>query len=138
MNARRTIRTKTCTAADAKARLASARAFLDTAELVSQEQPDALRDVAVSNAVHAGMAAADALCCFYARKHSTGSDHDDAVAVLRTVRPVGQEAASSLKTLIGLKGKAQYLPTLPSRNEVKTALRQAQRLVEMAERALIG
>ncbi len=60
-------RRRPCTPADARTRVAHARAYLETAKLVRSEtnRPDDVNfnHVAAGNAVLAAIAASDALCC---------------------------------------------------------------------------
>ena len=44
-----------------------------------------LADAYVTLCVHAGIAAADVICCTALGKHATGDDHNHAVALLRQV-----------------------------------------------------
>lgn len=116
--------------------MADARAFLDTAEYAAAGQTAAARDVAVSNAVLAGIAAADVICCIHLAQRSASGDHNDAVVLLTTVVPLGPDAAKSLAALLSLKGKAEYLPVFASANDAKMALRHAARLVQYAGESL--
>jgi hypothetical protein len=132
---RRVGRTSECVRAEADRRIADARAFLAAAEHASDDQSGAARDVVVSNAVLAGIAAADVICCTSLQRRSASGDHNDAAALLKTVVHVGEDAAKSLVALLSVKGKAEYLPVFASPNDAKVALRQARRLLDHAERA---
>lgn len=127
-------RTSKCTASDAARRLAQARGFLDAAELYEGEEPN----VAASNAVLAAIAASDAACCAALGFHATGESHDEAVVHLRTVAPDGREAAKALQRALGVKSKAQYSLTSISGADRDTALRQARKLIGIAEKLVSG
>ncbi|MDZ7731830.1 MAG: hypothetical protein U5R31_00810 [Acidimicrobiia bacterium] len=103
MSPRRASRERECGPTDAHARLTDARAFLEAGRAFVDESTD----VAASNAVLAGIAAADALCCLTIGRRSAGAAHHDAVAL---VDRVDRDGAHHLWRL-GLKNKAEYATT---------------------------
>jgi hypothetical protein len=123
-------RTAACTAEDARRRLEEAREFLDTAEVVDSA------NVAVSNAVLAGIAASDAACCSALGERSRGQDHSAAVELVTLVEPGGRDAGRSLQRLLSQKDAAQYGVARVSASTRKTALRQATALVDFATAVL--
>lgn len=129
-------RTRDCTAADARKRLADARKYLEISELAAGETDDEAGNVAAGNAVLAGVAAADAACCQNLGESSRGQDHRDAGDFLRRVEPGGAQAAKDFERLIGVKDKAHYGFVHVSSPEIKAAIRQARKLVAFAERIL--
>lgn len=118
-----------CAASDAAARLTDARSFLDAALLFVEDSTD----VAGSNAVLAGIAAADAVCCALLGRRSASGDHAAAVELLAQA---DSEAANRLRRLLRIRTKAQYSERNLTAGEVKTALRQAEVLVNVAEAAV--
>lgn len=138
MSARRRVKTHTqpCDAAQARKRLADARAFLDLAELVDVGAPPESLGVSAANAVLAGIAAADAACCHALGERSRGDDHRDALAVVAQVRPGGSEAAKARGRLLGIKNDAEYGLRPISRANRELAMRQARKLVTFAETVL--
>jgi hypothetical protein len=82
--------------------------------------------------VHAGIAAADAICCAGLGVHAKGESHNEAVSLLTTV---DNNAAKHLAVLLGLKTKSGYGHTPATRDECKRAGRAAEALVEKAQRA---
>lgn len=132
---RRPLRTEACSSAQGRVRLASAERFLEVAKLVEgEDDDDALRSVAASLAVLAGIAASDAACCVALSRRSRGASHHEAETLLGDIADGGGEAATSLRRLLDLKDKAQYGFIHASRSDLKTALRQAEKLVEFATR----
>lgn len=126
-------RTSNCSRHDAATRLKQAMSFAELAEIAdtgTDTGPE--RSAAVSNAVLAGVAAADAICCVRLGLHASGDDHYGAARLLREVADVGQEAAASLSTLLGLKQKAQYAFVDPSRGEATRALRAMRNIIDLA------
>lgn len=136
MNPRREGRTQACDQRDASTRLSSAKKFLEVAHLVEGEDEPAFRSVAASLAVLAGIAASDAACCSALGRRPRGDDHHDAEALLESITPGGREAAVALHRLVDLKDKAQYGIVLASRDDLKVAMKQAERLVDFAGQVL--
>lgn len=90
-------------------------------------------DVAASDAVLAGIAAADALCCHHLRMRSADGDHARSVELL--VR-IDRDAAAQLRKLLAMKTRAQYdVASIPVR-DARAAHRLASHLVALAENAL--
>ncbi len=134
---RRTGRSQDCTAQDARRRREHARRFLEVAELAAEEheQDPEYASVAVSLAVLAGIAAADAACCRALGERSRGQDHHEAEGFLERVAD-GKEAARELRALLDLKDEANYGFFNVSAPELRRALRRARNLLEFADRAL--
>lgn len=123
-------RTAKCGQREAEFRLNEARDFLEVAELA--ESPN----VAVSNAVLAGIAACDAACCSALGTMARGQDHRQATDLVADVYPSGKEAAKDLARLLSLKEASQYGAKPISAVDRRRALRQAANLVEFADAAL--
>lgn len=122
-----------CGETQARSRAKVARIYLDIAQLTAGEQDDASRNVAAGNAVLAGIAAADAICCVHLGKRSRGQDHREAVSLLQAVSPNGQKLAADLATVLAVKDPAHYGDTLIGATKLKTTVRAATRLVEASE-----
>ena len=100
MSPRRVGRTRPCGSADARARLRQARLYLEVATLVASDEPGEHATVATANAVLAGIAAADAMCCAIAGERFRGDDHRRAAEYLGQITgdtarffPPGQSSA---------------------------------------------
>ena len=78
-----------------RARCPVLRASL-AAELYLYDSDPEGRRVAVSNAVHAGIAASDAICCAVLGEHAVGDDHQTAANLLASV---GRQTTQSAKAL---------------------------------------
>ena len=72
------IRTRRCGRAEAAARLSQAHEFAALADLDSDSNYGPTRSASVSNAVLAGIAASDAICCRALGERAAGEDHNDA------------------------------------------------------------
>lgn len=108
-----------------------AQQFADAASLFLEDDLSGsdLGDAYVTLAVHCGIAAAAVICVLALGQYSSGSAHQDAVALLRKV-----DVASSvqLSRLLGLKTKAGYAHRPVSDADIKVAARAHELLLEQA------
>lgn len=118
-----------CSVTDARNRLVDARAFLEVAEVSDNT------DVIATNAIHAAIAAADALCCLSLGKRSSSPNHAHAVEL---IQPLDAALAGSLRRCLDLKTKAAYESRDLSAKDAATTVRHAVHLVEAAEAALLA
>ena len=124
-------RQPTCGPAQARARAGVARRYLEVAELTAgEEDAPAWRNVAVGNAVLAGIAASDALCCARLGRRSRQADHRAAVDLLTEV---DQRLGRDLDRLLQIKDIAHHGATLVTDAKVRSCLRAARHLIETAE-----
>lgn len=126
------IRRVPCDSSDADARLEQAEAFAVLADLVQVSDEGPTRSAAVSNAVLAGIAACDAICCRRIKQRSAGSNHRGALALLNETPGMGQDAGDHLRVLLSIKSKAQYEVRNPTVAETKRALRAMRSLIRIA------
>jgi hypothetical protein len=127
-------RTRTATTEIARGRLAKAKQFLDAAQTLRDLADDeaAIGDALVTLCVHAGIAAADAICCVALGEHSRGESHDEAVKLIKRVRPDGNDLGNALNALLAMKTRAAY-GSEPVSGELRLrARRGAERLVSAA------
>lgn len=89
-------------------------------------------DAYVTLCVHAGIAAADVICCASLGEHAQGEHHSEAIDLLAKA---DKDVAKHLRTLLNLKTKAGYSHTPATADEFKRAGRAAEALVEKARRA---
>jgi hypothetical protein len=120
-------RTTPCRDSTQRGRLDKARQFQEAAKVIEAFLEDVdLGDAYVTLCIHAGIAAADAICCARLGEHAKGEDHQQAVMLLRQV----DEAASRhLDDLLRMKTKAGYSHQHSSRDDQKRAGRAATALV---------
>lgn len=121
-----------CTPATRVGRRSKARQFLDAAEAIRDLADDAadVADAYVTLLVHAGIAAADVICCARFGVHAQGENHNEAVDLLAEAN---RDHANDLRTLLSVKTKAGYSPATVNLTERTRATRAAERLVEAAE-----
>lgn len=132
-------RTQNCGAAEARARLQRAEKFLEVAELITDEaapDPDFI-SAAAALSVLAGIAASDAACCKALGLRSRSPDHHDAEALLVQIAPGGDDAAGALRRLINLKDEAHYSFYNVGTQDLRSAFRQAQKLIDFARDVLL-
>lgn len=133
--ARKSSRTRPCSPQDAAQRYNQASAFADLAELDPESDDGPTRSAAVSNAVLAGIAAVDSICCRRLGRHAAGDDHQQALALVEEAGDVGREARRHLETLLSVKHKAQYEEVDPSATEARRAIRAMRTILELASEA---
>ncbi len=128
------MKTTPCDDDTARGRLRKAEQFLDSATTIRDLADDEadVGDAFVTLCVHAGVAAADVLCCAALGLHAQGDDHGEAVGLLARVRPEGEDMSKALRMLLGMKTKAGYSSRAVSGDDRKRALRSAERLVTAA------
>jgi hypothetical protein len=125
------MRSRPCTVAAVQGRLARAVEFFEAAEDERREGPERV-NAWVTLYVHAGIAAADVICCRALGRYSQGDSHTDAVALLRRVQPDGVELALALGALLGMKTRAGYGEEPVPADERTRAPWRARQLVEAA------
>lgn len=123
-----------CEKGVAQSRLNIAREYQDLAHSKSDPGTGAARNAIVGNAVLAGIAAADAVCCVRLGERSTSADHSDAVILLERVDPV---LAQKLSTLIGNKPTSHYGENFISIETLRSCLRAMDQLILAAIEVLI-
>ncbi|MGH9245594.1 MAG: hypothetical protein ACRD29_15010 [Acidimicrobiales bacterium] len=129
MSARPTGRRVPCTVADAKARLHDAEAFLDAAETAADP------DVVATNAIHAAIAAADAICCVALRERPAGGSHAAAVQLLSRVNTT---LAGALRRSLDRKTQAAYESRDIAAEDAAACVRHARALIDAANSRVLG
>ena len=121
-------RTVRCTPATRAGRTRKADQFADAAAVVAElaNAADDVADAYVTLLVHAGIAAADVLCCTRLGEHAVGENHHEAVGLLAKV---DRKLAEDLRTLLGMKTKAGYSHQPASRTDRVQAERACNRLI---------
>ena len=125
--------TRVCDKSYGDARYDKAVAFAELALLDPFSGEGPTRSAAVSNAVLAGIAAADAICCNELRMRSSGPNHGDAIDLLASVPHIGRQAADNLWDMLNIKHKAQYTNQHPTLSETKRVIRAMTALMATAE-----
>ncbi|MXP24138.1 hypothetical protein GIY30_22630 [Gordonia sp. HNM0687] len=118
-----------CDSAVIAGRMSKANEFLDAADHLGEEMPNAAGDLYVD----AGIAASDVICCVRLGVHSNTGNHAEAAALLKRADS-GSER--HLNTLLNLKNKAAYTHQDLTSAELKRMIRAAQHLDESAKLAV--
>jgi hypothetical protein len=118
-----------CDVSDARARFHDATAFLDAAK--SLHDPD----VVATNAIHAAVAAADAVCCVALRERSADGNHAAAVDLLSKV---DKGLSTALKRALDRRQQAACESRDVSASDAKMCVRQAELLVTAARQRVLS
>lgn len=87
---------------------------------------------ACGNAVHAVIAAADALTVFSLGRRSTGQSHMDAIHLLKQVAPDEEDLRQQItrfQRILGLKDAAEYLGGDVDQDDARSAIRDTERFL---------
>ncbi|MHB8324212.1 MAG: hypothetical protein ACYDEA_07685 [Candidatus Dormibacteria bacterium] len=122
-------RRKECSIADARKRLHDADAFLEVA--LQTIDPD----VKATNAIHAAMAAADAICCAALGERSTDGNHSAAVPLLGSV---DRQLGNALRRALDRKPQAGHESRDVSAQDAESCLHQAAVLTEAARTRVLA
>lgn len=134
---RNTGRTQACDRSDARARLGQAESLLAAAELALADDAEVTNPgVAASLAVLAGIAASDAACCAKLGRRARGQHHQQAVDLVATVRPHGQQLARDLRRLLNRKDDVHYGMTLIAAGDATDMVGWATRMISDARRVV--
>ena len=120
-----------CSPSQSRTRLDLAVLYLEVARLVIADETGSEATVATGNAVLAGIAAADAICCAAVGKRYRGADHRESAEYLQRVtgdRKLGQ----ALRDLADYKDGAHYGLSHVKTQRAKAAIRRAEILVRSA------
>lgn len=133
MSPRRTADTRPASRTNGQAYLSKASEFLEAA-IASRDAGNYV--AATGNAIHAGIAAADAISAARAGVVWRGQHGQAASHVERVGGTEGARAARHLQRLLPLKNRAEYDPDPLTGAQARSAVQAAQRMVAIAERAL--
>jgi hypothetical protein len=124
-------RPRPCPAGFARARLAKAAGFMEAAEIADQLDDDhKLRDAVVTLLIHSGVASSDVICCERLGEHRVGDDHSAAATLLERV---DKGLAEQLRRLRSMKTSAAYSSAPSGADDLNTARRAAQKLLEATQ-----
>lgn len=130
-------RTRPMTRTDVARRALHARQFLETATDAAALH-HGNTNVVTSNAVLAGIAAADAICGHALQECARGEAHDEAVKLLESASPHGGDYARDLRRLLAIKTSSHYSALIVSERTTADALRWAARLIDGMTAVLRG
>lgn len=128
-------RTRPCHPSVAAARLSEAEDLLDAAESIralANDEPD-VGDAYVTLCVHAGIAAADTICCLRLGYHVASTDRPEVIAELSRVRPDGGQLGGALRVLLGMQTRADSAREPANPEQRERARKRAEQLYAAAE-----
>lgn len=134
------MRTRPCDKSVAMPRLRKAEQFYSAAETIRELADDEadIGDAFVTLCAHAGIAAADAICCSALGEHAHGESHSEAIGLVKRVRPDGGGLGNALQALLGLKTRAGYSAAPVNAEMRKRAQRAADKLLRAAKDRVTG
>jgi uncharacterized protein (UPF0332 family) len=93
---------------------------------------------ATINAIHACIAACDAMCVFYLGKRHAGESHNDAVVLFKSIKDTEQMNANAkrLSRIVSVKNMAEYEERLVYRSEAENAIKDCERFLDFVKQEL--
>lgn len=92
------------------------------------------------SAIHSGIASLDALCVYYLGQRHAGQNHEDAIALFRSIKQLKREDADAIANrvikILKMKNMAEYEERLVHRTEAQNILKDAERLFEAVKNKL--
>ena len=119
-----------------KVRADDARSLIAAAQLFVESEEMADWKVAGGNAVHAGIAAADAISGHVLGHHARGQDHKSAVEMLRRATQPDSAPANDLGRLIDEKDQFDYGSQRVTQTGARQNITRAERLIAVMEEKL--
>ena len=118
---------KPCDLQQARQRLVDARQFLEAAEILDAP------DVVATNAIHAAIAASDAITCHALGERSSDGNH---VAAVELLRKVDVRLSTALKRALDRKTQAGYESADISASDAENCVKWASQLLAAAHARL--
>ena len=94
---------------------------------------------ATISAIHAVIAASDAMCIYFLGKRNASESHNEAAALFKTIKADDEEIntnANRIAKILGIKNMAEYEERLMFRSEAEKALRDCERFLEYVKSKL--
>jgi len=98
-------------------------------------------DAATISAIHAVIAASDAMCIYFLGKRNAGESHNEAAALFKTIKADDEEIsanANRIVRMLSIKSMAEYEEGLVFRAGAEKALKDCERFLEYVKRKLPG
>lgn len=87
---------------------------------------------ATISAIHAVIAASDAMCIYFLGKRNASESHNEAAALFKSIKPDDEEIntnANRIAKILGIKNMAEYEERLVFKFEAEKALRDCERFL---------
>lgn len=96
-------------------------------------------NAAAISAIHAVIAASDAMCIYFLGKRNASENHNEAAFLFKTIKPDDEEIntnANRIARVLSIKSMAEYEERLVFRTEAEKALRDCERFFEYVKAKL--
>ncbi len=96
-------------------------------------------NAATISAIHAAIAASDALCVYFLGKRNASENHNEAAALFKTIKADDEEIntnANRISRILGIKNMAEYEDRLVFRTEAEKVIKDCGRFLEYAKTKL--
>jgi len=94
---------------------------------------------ATISAIHAVIAASDAMCIYFLGKRNASESHNEAAALFKAIKADDEEIntnANRIARMLGIKTMAEYEERLVFRAEAEKVLKDCERFLEYAKAKL--
>lgn len=94
---------------------------------------------ATISAIHACIAASDAICIYFLGKRNASESHNEAVALFKTIKADDEKIntnANRLSRILSVKNMAEYEDRLVFRTEAEKVIRDCERFLEYVKTKL--
>lgn len=91
------------------------------------------RNSATISAIHAVIAASDAMCVYFLGKRNASESHNEAAAIFKSIKPDDEQIntnANRIAKILGIKNMAEYEERLVFKSEAEKVLRDSERFLE--------
>lgn len=95
-------------------------------------------NAATISAIHSCIAACDAMCVYFLGKRHAGENHNDAVAIFKTIK-YGKEIntnANRIARVLRIKNMAEYEERLIFKSEAEKVLKDCERFLDYVKKQL--
>src|SRR3989338_454229 len=96
-------------------------------------------NAATISAIHTCIAASDAMCIYFLGKRNASENHNEAVALFKTIKADDEKTntnANRLSRILGIKNMAEYEDRLVFRTEAEKVSKDCERFLEYVKTKL--
>jgi len=96
-------------------------------------------NAATISAIHAAIAASDAMCIYFLGKRNASESHNEAAALFKTIKAEDEEIntnATRIARILSIKSMAEYEERLVFRTEAEKVLKDCGRFLEYVKAKL--
>lgn len=96
-------------------------------------------NAATISAIHAAIAASDAMCIYFLGKRNASESHNEAAALFKTIKTDDEEIntnANRISRILSIKNMAEYEDRLVFKTEAEKILKDCERFLEYVKTKL--